>query len=56
MQPDFLVSTALAKGELVRIMDAYVPPPKPVQMVYPRSRKSLPKLHAFVEFVADRLA
>ncbi|MET0847154.1 MAG: LysR substrate-binding domain-containing protein, partial [Pseudomonas sp.] len=56
MQPDFLVSAALASGELVRIMDAYVPPPKPVQMVYPRSRKSLPKLQAFIDFVAGRLA
>jgi DNA-binding transcriptional LysR family regulator len=56
MQPDFLVSAALAKGELVRILDAYAPPPKPVQMVYPRSRKSLPKLKAFIDFVAQRLA
>ncbi|MDR9754040.1 LysR family transcriptional regulator [Pseudomonas sp. SZMC_28357] len=56
MQPDFLVSAALASGELVRIMDAYAPPPKPVQMVYPRAKKSLPKLNAFVEFVARRMA
>jgi hypothetical protein len=28
---------------------------KYVQMVYPRFRKSLPKLQAFVDFVADRL-
>jgi DNA-binding transcriptional LysR family regulator len=55
MQPDFLVAAALAKGELVRIMEDYVPPPKPVQMVYPRSRKSLPKLKAFVDFVVGRL-
>lgn len=53
---DFLVSAALASGELVRIMDAYVPLPKPVQMVYPRSRKSLPKLQTFIDFVAGRLA
>lgn len=56
MQPDFLVSAAMANGELVRILDAYAPPPKPVQMVYPRSRKSLPKLKAFIDFVALRLA
>jgi DNA-binding transcriptional LysR family regulator len=55
MQPDFLVSAALANGELVRIMDAFVPPPKPVQLVYPRSRKSLPKLKAFVDFITERL-
>jgi len=55
MQPDFLVCAALLSGELVPIMDAYVPPPKPVQMVYPRAKKSLPKLNAFVEFVVRRL-
>ncbi|MFJ7792543.1 LysR substrate-binding domain-containing protein [Pseudomonas sp. NPDC096950] len=55
MQPDFLVSAALASGELVRIMDAFAPPPKPVQLVYPRSKNTLPKLKAFVDFITERL-
>lgn len=55
MQPDFLVAEALAKGELVTIMDACAPAPKPVQMVYPRSKKALPKLNAFVTFIVERL-
>ena len=55
MQPDFLVATALAEGELVTIMDAYAPAPKPVQIVYPRSKKALPKLNAFVSFMVERL-
>ena len=55
MQPDFLVATALSKHELVSILDAYVPAHKPVQMVYPRSKKSLPKLTAFVAFIMARL-
>lgn len=55
MQPDFLVAAALANGELVTIMDNYVPAPKPVQMVYPRSKKSLPKLNAFVSFIKEQL-
>ncbi|PAA14701.1 LysR family transcriptional regulator [Pseudomonas fragi] len=55
MQPDFLVADALARGELVTIMDACVPAPKPVQMVYPRSKKTLPKLNAFVTFIVERL-
>jgi DNA-binding transcriptional LysR family regulator len=55
MQPDFLVAAALSNGELVTIMNAYVPAPKPVQMVYPRSKKSLPKLNAFVSFIMERL-
>lgn len=56
MQPDFLVATALAKGELVTIMDAWAPASKPVQMVYPRSKKALPKLSAFVDFIVRRLS
>lgn len=55
MQPDFLVAAAIANGDLVRIMDAYAPPPKPVQMVYLRANKLLPKLNAFVLFVLKRL-
>ncbi|MGY1917411.1 LysR family transcriptional regulator [Pseudomonas tolaasii] len=57
MQPYFffLVSQALSEGALVTIMDSYVPEPKPVQIVYPRSKKSLPKLSAFVSFVMERL-
>lgn len=55
MQPDFLVASALASGELVTIMDACTPATKPVQMVYPRSKKSLPKLSAFVSFAMERL-
>jgi DNA-binding transcriptional LysR family regulator len=55
MQPDFLVAAALSNGELVTIMNSYVPAPKPVQMVYLRSKKSLPKLNAFVSFIMERL-
>lgn len=55
MQPDFLVAAALANGELVTIMNACLPEPKPVQMVYLRSKKSLPKLNAFVTFIMERL-
>ena len=55
MQPDFLVAAALANKELVSILGAYVPAHKPVQMVYPRSKKSLPKLTAFVAFIQARL-
>ena len=55
MQPDFLVAAALASGELVPLMSACAPEPKPVQMVYLRSKKSLPKLNAFVTFISERL-
>ncbi|MFC3943861.1 LysR family transcriptional regulator [Pseudomonas gingeri NCPPB 3146 = LMG 5327] len=52
MQPDFLVAEALAEGRLVRLLDACIPAPKPVHMVYPRSRTPVPKLDAFVGFVS----
>lgn len=56
MQPDFLVAAALANGSLVSIMGDYLPASKPVQMVFARSKKSLPKLSAFVSFIKERLA
>ncbi|NVZ99527.1 LysR family transcriptional regulator [Pseudomonas gingeri] len=52
MQPDFLVAQALAEGRLVRLLDSCIPAPKPVHMVYPRSRTPVPKLEAFVGFVS----
>lgn len=55
MQPDFLVANAVKDDKLVSIMEAFLPEPKPVQIVYPRQKKSLPKLAAFVDFVMARL-
>lgn len=56
MQPDFLVREALENGQLRAIMPACVPPPKPVHLVYPRAKKTVPKIKAFVAFVEERLA
>ncbi|KAF1029474.1 MAG: HTH-type transcriptional regulator DmlR [Pseudomonas sp.] len=56
MQPDFLVRDALDSGQLVPVMQACVPPPKPVHIVYPRAKKAVPKIKAFVAFVEERLA
>ncbi|MGY2292617.1 LysR substrate-binding domain-containing protein [Pseudomonas sp. SDO528_S397] len=56
MQPDFLVREALETGQLRAIMPACVPPPKPVHLVYPRAKKTVPKIKAFVAFVEERLA
>ena len=52
MQPDFLLASAIAEGRLVCLLEAFIPAPKPVHMVYPRSRTPVPKLEAFVGFVA----
>ncbi|KAF1011747.1 MAG: HTH-type transcriptional regulator DmlR [Pseudomonas fluorescens] len=56
MQPDFLVRDALAGGQLVPLLPACAPPPKPVHIVYPRAKNAVPKIQAFVAFVEERLA
>lgn len=45
----------LEQGRLVRILEAYEPPPLAVQLVYREQRRMLPKLRAFVDFAVPLL-
>jgi DNA-binding transcriptional LysR family regulator len=56
MQPAFLVADDIAAGSLVSLLDAYLPLPRPVHLIYPRQRALLPKMAAFVDFVLKRLS
>ena len=55
MQPEVLLADDLACGALVPVMQACLPAPRPVQLVYAPDRRQLPKLARFVEFVVAQL-
>lgn len=46
----------LADGSLVRLLQEFERPPVPVQLVFPTARLMAPRLRAFIDFAAPRLA
>jgi len=48
MQPEVLVAQDLASGALVSLLQAYLPEPRPVHVVYRQDRRPLPKLTRFI--------
>ncbi|MGE3291562.1 MAG: LysR substrate-binding domain-containing protein, partial [Geminicoccaceae bacterium] len=52
----YMVAPQLASGTLVKLLEEQSPPAVPVQIVYPQSRLITPKVRAFVDFAAPRLA
>nr|MBV6629930.1 LysR family transcriptional regulator [Oceanococcus sp. HetDA_MAG_MS8] len=54
--PTFVVSKALAQGELVRLMPDYEASALTVSALYPRHRHLSPKVRLFVDLLAQRLA
>jgi DNA-binding transcriptional LysR family regulator len=54
--PDFIVGGDIASGRLVRLLADWRLPTIPVQAVWPPQRHPSPKLRAFVDFLAERLA
>lgn len=54
MQAEIVLAEEIARGRLVQVLPDYVPPPKPLHLIYPRDRQSTPKLSTFVDFVVER--
>lgn len=54
LQPEALLAREIASGELVSVLEAYLPPGSPVHLVYPRDRHATPKLTSFIDFVMER--
>ncbi len=52
----YQVVEELADGRLVRLLRAFEPPPVPVHLVFPTARLMAPRLRAFLDFAAPRLA
>lgn len=55
MMPKGLLQPDIEAGRLVELMRDHVPPARPIHAVYPKERKSAPKLTAFVDFLVDAL-
>jgi DNA-binding transcriptional LysR family regulator len=53
--PDFLVSASIATGRLAAILDEHVDDHRTFCILWPSSRQSLPRIKAFVDFIAARL-
>ena len=54
MQPAVLLAHDVAAGRLVPLLQAHLPAPMPMHLVYPRDRVPVPKLSRFVEFMLAR--
>ena len=54
MQAEVVLAEAIANGQLVPILQDYLPAPRPMHLLYPRDRQSTPKLASFVAFVVER--
>lgn len=55
MQPEVLLADDLAAGRLVPVLQRYVPPERPVHLVYPADRRRLPKVARFIEHVVQHI-
>ncbi len=55
MQSEVLLGDDVEAGRLVSLLEAYVPAPRPMHLVYPRDRQPTPKLTTFINFVLERL-
>ncbi len=52
--PRYHVEDDLAKGRLREILKRFPPPPTPVSLLYPQSRRLSLRVRAFVDWVAER--
>ncbi|MRW90046.1 LysR family transcriptional regulator [Duganella sp. FT80W] len=53
MLAEVVVAKEIADGDLVPLLRDYMPPLRPLHLIYPRSRQTTPKLSTFVEFVVE---
>jgi len=56
LQPEILVCDEIKRGQLVRVLDAWLPAPRPVQMLYRHDLRRLPKLSGFIEHLQHAVA
>ncbi|WP_144141869.1 LysR family transcriptional regulator [Paraburkholderia sp. BCC1884] len=54
--PDFIVADALRSGQLVPVLEAFMPGATSVYAVYPQHRQSSLTIRAFVAFLRDHLS
>jgi DNA-binding transcriptional LysR family regulator len=54
LQPEALLAREIASGELVPVLDDFLPDGAPVHLIYPRDRRATPKLTSLIDFVMNR--
>ena len=54
MQPEILLRDDLKQGCLVALLDAFLPPPKPMHVLTLPDRYPVPKIRTFVDFLVGR--
>lgn len=54
ISPDFISCDALRLGELVSVLDDWVPPPLMLHVIYPHTRHLSAKVRAFVDFAVEK--
>ncbi|MFP3246972.1 MAG: LysR family transcriptional regulator, partial [Paraburkholderia sp.] len=53
--PDFIVAAALGSGELVSVLEPFLPRPAALYAVYPLHRQSSSTIQAFTAFLREQL-
>ncbi len=51
----YQIERYLRSGRLVRLLEGYEPPPMPVHLVFPETRRATAKLRAFIDFATPLL-
>ncbi|MBT5945356.1 MAG: LysR family transcriptional regulator, partial [Rhodospirillaceae bacterium] len=52
----YMISDAVAAGRMVPVLEDWAPAPAPVHLVHQQGRLVPPKIRAFMDFAAPRLA
>jgi DNA-binding transcriptional LysR family regulator len=55
MMPKLLVMRDVVAGNLIEILQDYLPEARPIYAVYPSKRQSIPKVKTFIDFIASEL-
>lgn len=54
LQPEVVLADDVAAGRLVQVLPKFVPPPRPMTLLYPRDRRPTSKMTTFIDFVLRR--
>jgi DNA-binding transcriptional LysR family regulator len=54
LQPEALLAKEIESGQLVSVLEEFLPDGSPVHLIYPRDRRATPKLTTFIDFVIER--
>lgn len=56
LQPEILLSDELNSGKLIRVLDDWLPAPRPVHILYRQDLRPLPKLSGFITHLQSEVA